>query len=315
MPGATVISLGQPILRVLIRTEHYHDMKSFWGYDGRWHSGRVRPFGMVQASESTIQRAFFPVIHQPSLQQPFYAGRFKLSGLHPGTHGTGGHGMSVVTDYVSTWSPSRSRTTRLVVWYDPDGVYTSVAEKLDLPHTTVARYDGSFLKLRRDIDGLLNNSEPPKLVVYVPEDQAKTHNALAELEAAGVVMQPGQQPPARNTRLAVVARNASEVDSWRRDRLGGGEAGRSRQAEPCRRECPGRKGPGNLEGRGCPGFRLRQPAGCRAGLPRQRPSLTPKSRRNQPRRNCSPCWEPVSALICPRGPTCPTLGSDWPVMS
>jgi uracil-DNA glycosylase len=77
LPGATIISLGQPILRVLIRAEHYHDMKSFWGYDGRWRSGRVRPFGMVQASESTIQRAFFPVIHQPSLQQPFYAGRFK----------------------------------------------------------------------------------------------------------------------------------------------------------------------------------------------------------------------------------------------
>ena len=38
--------------------------------------------------------------------------------------------------------------------------------------------------------------------------QADTHNALVELEAAGVVMQPGQQPPNRNTKLAVVARNA-----------------------------------------------------------------------------------------------------------
>ena len=39
-------------------------------------------------------------------------------------------------------------------------------------------------------------------------DQAETDHALIELEAAGVVMQPGQQPPARNTRLSVVARNA-----------------------------------------------------------------------------------------------------------
>ena len=76
-PGATVITLGQPILRVLIRPEHYHDMKSFWGYDGRWSKGIMRPLGMVQANESTIERAFFPVIHQPSVQQPFYAGRFK----------------------------------------------------------------------------------------------------------------------------------------------------------------------------------------------------------------------------------------------
>ena len=116
--------------------------------------------------------------------------------------------MSVVTDHVIRLIAKQVEDFWLVVWYDPDGVYTSVAEKLDLPHTTVARYDGSFLELRRDIDGILNNSEPAKLVVYVPEDQAKTHNALAELEAAGVVMQPGQQPPTRNTRLAVVARNA-----------------------------------------------------------------------------------------------------------
>ena len=54
----------------------------------------------------------------------------------------------------------------------------------------------------------MNDLQPPRLVVYVPMDQAKTDHALAELEAAGVVMQPGQQPPNRNTRLAVVARNA-----------------------------------------------------------------------------------------------------------
>ncbi len=45
-------------------------------------------------------------------------------------------------------------------------------------------------------------------VVYVPEEQGNTYNALIELEAAGVVLQPGQQPSNRNTRLAVVARNA-----------------------------------------------------------------------------------------------------------
>ena len=39
-------------------------------------------------------------------------------------------------------------------------------------------------------------------------DQGGTDHALIELEAAGVVMQPGQQPPARNTRLSLVARNA-----------------------------------------------------------------------------------------------------------
>src|SRR5205085_10801940 len=46
------------------------------------------------------------------------------------------------------------------------------------------------------------------LVGYVPMSQAESHSALIELEAAGVVMRPGQQPPNRNTKLAVVARNA-----------------------------------------------------------------------------------------------------------
>ena len=73
---------------------------------------------------------------------------------------------------------------------------------------TIARGDGSFLKLRRGIDALLNGIEPPKLVVYVPVEQANTYHALVELEAAGVVMQPGQQPVKCNTRLALVARNA-----------------------------------------------------------------------------------------------------------
>jgi hypothetical protein len=97
---------------------------------------------------------------------------------------------------------------RLVVWYDPERAYASAAEALSIPDTTVARYDGSFFKLRHEIDHLMSGLQPPRLVVYVPEDQGRTHHALIELEAAGVVMQPGQQPPQRNTRLSLVARNA-----------------------------------------------------------------------------------------------------------
>ena len=96
----------------------------------------------------------------------------------------------------------------LIVWYDPEGHYHDVAASFAHPKTTVARYDGSFLRLRREIDSLLNDVNPPRLVVYIPIDQAETDHALAELEAAGVVIQPGQQPPNRNTRLSLLARNA-----------------------------------------------------------------------------------------------------------
>ena len=82
------------------------------------------------------------------------------------------------------------------------------AAELHLPNTTVARYNGSFFQLRKEIDHLLNDGQPPRLVVYVPLERTETHSALIELDCAGVIMQPRQQPPACNTRLSVVARNA-----------------------------------------------------------------------------------------------------------
>lgn len=116
--------------------------------------------------------------------------------------------MAAVTEHLIGLIAKQVQDRGLVVWYDPERAYTSVAETLDLPDTTVARYDGSFFALRHQIDHLLNDQQPPRLVVYVPLERGQTHNALVELEAAGVVVQPGQQPPTRNTRLAVVARNA-----------------------------------------------------------------------------------------------------------
>jgi hypothetical protein len=116
--------------------------------------------------------------------------------------------MAVVTEHLIQLIAKQVADHRLIVWYDPEQAYGSVAETLDLTDTTVARYDGSFFKLRREIDHLMNDLQPPRLVVYVPEDQGRTHHALIELEAAGVVMQPGQQPPQRNTRLSLLARNA-----------------------------------------------------------------------------------------------------------
>lgn len=96
----------------------------------------------------------------------------------------------------------------LIVWYDPEQAYGAVAAELSLPNTAVARYDGSFLKLRNEIDYFLNDGQPPRLVVYVPLECTNTHSALIELDCAGVIMQPRQQPPACNTRLSVVAGNA-----------------------------------------------------------------------------------------------------------
>jgi hypothetical protein len=114
----------------------------------------------------------------------------------------------VVTKHLLHCITKQVEDHRLVVWYDPEQAYASVVGELELPQTTVVRYDGSFFRLRHDIDALLNDEQPPRLVVYVPEDRGNTYSALIELEVAGVVIQPGQQPPNRNTRLALIARNA-----------------------------------------------------------------------------------------------------------
>jgi hypothetical protein len=116
--------------------------------------------------------------------------------------------MAVVTEHLVQLIVKQVDDKGLVVWYDPEQAYGSAAADLMLPKTTVARYEGSFLKLRKEIDHLLNDGQPPRLVIYVPIEREKTHSALIELDCAGVIMQPRQQPPACNTRLSVVGRNA-----------------------------------------------------------------------------------------------------------
>ena len=116
--------------------------------------------------------------------------------------------MGVVTESLIQLIAKQVDEKGLVVWYDPEQAYGAAAAELSIPNTTVARYEGSFLKLRHEIDHLLNDTQPPRLVVYVPLEQTETHSALIELDCAGAVMRPRQQPPTCNTRLSVVARNA-----------------------------------------------------------------------------------------------------------
>jgi PglZ domain len=119
-----------------------------------------------------------------------------------------GEVVPVVTEYLFQLVAKQVEGRGLVVWYDPEKAYVQAAAELTLPTTTVARYSDSFFRLRHELDQRLNDSQPPRLVVYVPMAQGETHGALIELETAGIVMRPGQQPPNRNTKLAVVARNA-----------------------------------------------------------------------------------------------------------
>jgi PglZ domain len=116
--------------------------------------------------------------------------------------------MGIITDYLRSLIKKQVDEHGLVIWYDSERQYAAISGRLEIPNTTVAHYEGSFFALRHQINALMQGTDPPRLIVYVPVAQANTHNALIELETAGVVMQPGQQPPSRNTRLSIVARNA-----------------------------------------------------------------------------------------------------------
>ncbi len=115
--------------------------------------------------------------------------------------------MGIVTDYLIQAVKRQVDEHGLVIWYDPEKHYADVALNLSIPETHVECFNGSFFALRYAIDDLMNGQNPPRLVIYVPLDPNETHHALVEIEVAGVVMRPGQQPPARNTRLSIIARN------------------------------------------------------------------------------------------------------------
>ena len=80
----------------------------------------------------------------------------------------------VVTEHLISLIAKQVDDHHLVVWYDPERAYASVAEALTLAKTTVARYEGSFFQLRHDIDGLMDEEQPPRLVVYVPLDPRRS---------------------------------------------------------------------------------------------------------------------------------------------
>jgi hypothetical protein len=111
-----------------------------------------------------------------------------------------------VSDYLRSLIKRQVDDKGIVVWYDPEGHYQEFAKYLDLPGTPLEKYEGSFFSLRHRIDPFLYRFDPSGLIVYVPLDRSQTHNALVEVEAAGVVIFPGAQPRQRNTRLSVVAK-------------------------------------------------------------------------------------------------------------
>ena len=122
--------------------------------------------------------------------------------------------MPIVTDVLIAQLRRQVETHGTVIWFDPHGMYASLAEQLGpeaLSTATIYRYDPArgFVWLRHELEALWSGrTDPPRLLIYVPLSQANTGNALIEYQVAGVVLAPGKQPPEHNTALDAVARRA-----------------------------------------------------------------------------------------------------------
>lgn len=124
--------------------------------------------------------------------------------------------MGRVTKYLVSLIEKQIKNNGIVVWYDPEGVYKKVVDRISLPDTTVIKYEDSLFRLKEQIDPYLefiteenkprdDCDVPPRLLIYLPLDRKDTQHALIEAETAGIVMEPGAHPWQLNTRLRVVA--------------------------------------------------------------------------------------------------------------
>ena len=117
---------------------------------------------------------------------------------------------NLVTQYLIQTLHQQLQEHHIVVWFDPEKQYQALVLADNFPNVQLFSYEPQkgFMELRRRLEQVWGTLEPPKLLIYVPMSEELSHHALVEYTTAGVIMQPGQQPAERNTRLALVARQA-----------------------------------------------------------------------------------------------------------
>ncbi|HNT24191.1 MAG TPA: PglZ domain-containing protein [Anaerolineales bacterium] len=124
--------------------------------------------------------------------------------------------MGLIANTLLTTLQEALDRQHVVVWFDPELAYGDIVAELEAQltasQTIVERYDPGqgFLALRRALEPVWGQDEPPRLLIYVPLAEKDTHNALAEFIVGGVKLEPGAHPPEYNTRLALVARRSLE---------------------------------------------------------------------------------------------------------
>lgn len=65
-PQAILVSLGQPVLCMLVRPGGRSDMKHYWGYHKRWRDGVLLPLAAIEHAASSVGRQIHPFVHEPT---------------------------------------------------------------------------------------------------------------------------------------------------------------------------------------------------------------------------------------------------------
>lgn len=71
-----IITLGEPILKVLVHNHVPSKVNYYWGYRQGWQEQEVRTFRFIKSEDNRLCRTIFPFPHQPSIRKDFY--RFYL---------------------------------------------------------------------------------------------------------------------------------------------------------------------------------------------------------------------------------------------
>jgi hypothetical protein len=70
-----IITLGQPVLELIVQGDVPKLVREYWGYNSKWKSGKTLPFKCITPSYTILNRRVFPFPHQPSISKRFYRDR------------------------------------------------------------------------------------------------------------------------------------------------------------------------------------------------------------------------------------------------
>ena len=71
-PGVPVLTLGEPLLGIIVTENASPKVRHYWGYKTDWQQGGIGHFQYLKTEKNTLGRRVFPYPHQPSLQKKFY---------------------------------------------------------------------------------------------------------------------------------------------------------------------------------------------------------------------------------------------------